>query len=114
MVGPADSGSTITLKTSDRLIVELGSSSEAIARQWRLVAYPQSALRLTRAIVDAGRFEFEAIGAGQGQLVLVGQARCDPGQTGAYGGGYGPQCPVAGAASLGIPAIRFAITVQVS
>jgi hypothetical protein len=109
MVGPADSGSTITLRTGDRLVVQLGGSSEAIQRDWRLIEYPQSALRETRALVDEGRFEFEAVGPGQGQLVLAGEVHCDRGQGSAYGGGYGPACPAAG-----VPALRFAVTIQIS
>jgi hypothetical protein len=107
-VGPADSGSTVTLRTGDRLVVQLGGSSEAIQRDWRLIEYPQSSLRETRALVDEGRFEFEAVGPGQGQLVLAGQAHCDRGQGSAYGGGYGPACPA------GVPALRFAVTIQIS
>jgi hypothetical protein len=113
-VGPSDSGSTITLRTGDHLVVQLGGSSEAIQRDWRLVEYPQSALSETRALVDQGRFEFEAVGPGQGQLVLAGQAQCDRGQGNAYGG-YGPGCPVAGAGTpIGVPVLRFAVTIQVS
>ena len=104
-LGPADTGTTVTLAVGDRLQVIL--SGGRLTGDWALASFPRPALAPDTGAVPVGGVVLVARQAGSGQVVLVrvlcGPAVDPPSCRG--GSGVGP-APTS--------ATRWAVTVTVS
>jgi hypothetical protein len=110
VVGPDDDGKTYHLRVGERLVVELGPTSQPSRRStWTLRPPPSTALKRLDRDSDPTRVTFLAQAAGTVRLVLLKPRGCQPPL----------RCPLAdpSGASQGIhpplPTLVVTITIQV-
>lgn len=109
----ADQGNTVTIHRGQHMVLSLGASSPSDrAETWTLALYPEHLLRLLFRSALRGRFEFEAVAAGNGKILAITRlrgTRCGP------PGAVSPQCLLSRQAAGSVPPrpVSFVVSIRV-